>query len=289
MENEKKCFHLTEPKLNRFGFSKVEAFFLFLLLSCQQSPVQKANVTRAPTYASQKNPIFGTVVPSTSTKTTTKTSTSTSTATATSTSTTAAFVIDNSPPTPLSSNGNLLSADQATDCPNSACLLSVDPSVTSALATHTLTATKISTSTIFGVGNIPIRNYFKSKCLVTPILDVYQPVFWEVCSSIAAEGFNIEKVGVNFIIHPKSRVDLCFNVPGTPATGMQIDLETCDGSMDQEWSFDTTTLSPVTFIHPVSSFALCLVRGSNSQGQLTVGLWTCSIKNTNLMFETLHD
>jgi len=261
------------------------AYFCFLVVisRCQGQEASQ----REPGFVSTVTPVFG---PNTFVNTTTSTTTTSTTTTSTSSGTSTApgtGLLDNSPPAPLSlSGGQVVTADRPEDCPNDVCELSPDPSVTSALSTFTSTTTNTSQgTTTFSETNAPIRNYFKTICLVTQIIDLYQPIYYENCATISGEGFYVQTSGQFTLFHPSSRHDLCINAPGTPTTGEQLDLAICDGSAGQNWILDFNQ-TPVTLVHPSADTTLCVVRGGNANGNLTIGLWTCDVNNTNLMWES---
>jgi hypothetical protein len=91
----------------------------------------------------------------------------------------------------------------------------------------------------------------------------------------------------HFLIHPDSRRDLCLGVPGTSAVeGIQLALFGCNGDDSQAWGASAGGTDNFIFVVPKINLSLCMVRGVNTSGDSTVGLWACDAKNTNLMFES---
>lgn len=270
-------------------------FMLFLILSglcnCGDS---NATTKRESSSSPNKNPVYP-KVDSTSTSTVTDTSTSTVTGTSTSTDTTTSLLgtrlLDNSPPVPLKLTTGTATADRLADCPNTVCLLDIDPDVSDSLLNYTSTAVNTSNATTtFSPEAAPVRNYFKTVCLVTRVIDLFQPIYYQNCSTVAGEAFfiDIDESTSLFRIHPASNHNLCINAPGAaPQVGIMLDLDTCNGSAGQLWRLDNTTTPPASFVHPSQDSSLCVVRGGDRSGNQVIGLWDCASENTMLMWESI--
>lgn len=208
------------------------------------------------------------------TDSTTSTSTNTSTSSRTS-------KLPSSHPSSLTIDGQIVTADRPSDCPNNLCLLKVDSTVTTGSAGY---SGNPANSSNIGTGYASVQNYFKSVCMVTPIIDLWRPISWENCTNFNTEKFYIEYIDDSYYyLHPAAAHDLCVESPGgTLAEGIQLVLQSCNRSDNQ--IFTNEIVGYFALIHPKLSSSLCLVRGGNSSGSLTVGLWKCSITNTNLMW-----